>query len=244
MRQSNLYIIVYAAILTAVCGGLLAFASISLKDKQEANVALEQKSNILATVTEVPEGPKVEELYAKRIRGFVIDFKGDVVPNLDPAKMVAAVEYKKQPDQRLLPVYEFISDTDPNKVEAVVLPVFGFGLWNNIWGFVALDSDFNTVRGVKFAHTGETPGLGARIESAEIQDRYKGKKIFDPNDVLVSITMMKGEGTNYSGEHHKVDGMSGATLTAKGVNNMLQDYFSCYKTYLEKNRKNLAQVNL
>lgn len=244
MRQSNLYIVIYAAILTAVCGGLLAFASISLKDKQDANVALEQKSNILATVISVPEGARVEELYAKRIRGFVIDFKGDVVPNLDPSKVVAAVEYKKGVDQRLLPVYEFISESDPNKVEAVVLPVFGFGLWNNIWGFVALDSDFNTVRGVKFAHAGETPGLGARIESAEIQDRYKGKKIFDENSVLVSIVMMKGEGTNYSGEHHKVDGMSGATLTAKGVNNMLQDYFSCYKTYLEKNRKNLAQANL
>jgi Na+-transporting NADH:ubiquinone oxidoreductase subunit C len=242
VRQSNLYIIIYSAVLTIVCAGLLAFASISLKDRQEANIAMEQKSNILSTVTTIPEGTDINDLYARRIRGFVIDFKGDVVPNVDPGKIVVASEYKKKPEERVLPVYEFISETDPNKVEAVVLPVFGFGLWNNIWGFVALEADFNEVRGVKFAHAGETPGLGARIESAEIQDRYKGKRVFDENDVLVSIIMMKGEGTNYSGEHHKVDGMSGATLTAKGVNNMLQDYFSCYKTYLSKNRKNVAQL--
>lgn len=241
MRQSNLYIIIYSALLTVACGGLLAFASISLKDRQDANVALEQKGNILSTVTTLPEGTDVQQFYNKRIRGFVVDARGEVVPNLEPSKVVVAAEYKKKPDQRVLPVYEFVSETDPNKVEAVVVPVYGYGLWNNIWGFVALESDFNTVRGIKFSHVGETPGLGARIETAEIQDRYKGKKIFDQGNVLVSIIMMKGEGMNYADEHHKVDGMSGATLTAKGVNNMLQEYFSCYKTYLDKNRKNIAQ---
>ena len=120
-------------------------------------------------------------------------------------------------------------------MEAVVLPVFGYGLWNNVWGFVALESDFNTVRGVKFAHAGETPGLGARIESEEIQGRYKQKVIFENSDV-VSIVMQKGEGKDYSSDKHKVDGMSSATLTAKGVNNMLLDYFTCYKNYLMKNQ--------
>ena len=119
---------------------------------------------------------------------------------------------------------------------STVLPVYGFGLWNNIWGFVALKSDFNTVQGAKFQHAGETPGLGARIESEEIQSRYADKKVFESGQV-VSIYMQKGEGSNdYSSDSHKVDGMSGATLTGKGVNNMLQDYLSCYEKYLLKNQ--------
>jgi len=233
VRQSNLYIILYSAGLTIFCGAVLAFASISLKDKQDVNIALEQKGNILATVTTLEEGANVELLYAKRIRGFVIDYNGNEVPNIEPSKVAVASEYKKKPEDRLLPVYEFVNESDSSKVEAVVLPLFGYGLWNNVWGFVALGSDFNTVRGVKFAHAGETPGLGARIESEEIQVRYRGKKVFE-NDNLVSIVMMKGEGKNYSDDYHKVDGMSGATLTAKGINNMMKDYFGCYAKYLKK----------
>jgi Na+-transporting NADH:ubiquinone oxidoreductase subunit C len=242
VRQSNTYIIVYSAILTVVCAGVLAFASISLKDRQDANIALEQKTNILSTVMPISEGADIPVLYAKRIKGFVIDYNGNVVPNIEPAKITVASEYKKKAEERVLPVYEFLNEADPTKVEAVVLPVYGYGLWNNIWGFVALESDFNTLRGVKFAHAGETPGLGARIETDEIQKRYIGKKVFDGSTTLVSIMMMKGEGMNYADDHHKVDGMSGATLTGKGVNNMLLDYFSCYKTYLVKNKQNTASL--
>ena len=121
--------------------------------------------------------------------------------------------------------YEFKNESDSTKIDYVVLPVYGFGLWNDIWGFVALESDMNTIRGVKFDHKGETPGLGARIASdEEVQARYKGKSIYEDSK-LVSVTMMKGEGNDYGSDPHKVDGMSGATLTAKGVNNMFRGLF-------------------
>jgi len=233
VQQSNFYIIFYAVALTVVCGSLLAIAAEGLKDRQQANIALEQKSNILATVMELQEDDNIEQLYAKKVRAFVIDFEGNKLEELNPAAINVGAEYKKAPKDRLLPVYEFRSETDPNVVEFVVLPVFGYGLWNNIWGFVALESDLNTLKGVKFQHTGETPGLGARITEAEVQARYVGKTIFEGQEIL-SIEMMKGEGNDYSNETHKVDGMSGATLTAKGVNNMLLDYFQCYKNYLSK----------
>jgi Na+-transporting NADH:ubiquinone oxidoreductase subunit C len=106
-------------------------------------------------------------------------------------------------------------------------------VWDNNWGFVALQEDMNTIQGVSFQHKGETPGLGARIDSKEIQDRYKGKSIYD-GATLVAVTMMKGEGVDYSDDLHKVDGMSGATLTAKGVNTMLSGYLSLYENYLKK----------
>jgi Na+-transporting NADH:ubiquinone oxidoreductase subunit C len=167
----------------------------------------------------------------------VIDYQGNVQEGVEASKIEIAKEYKKKPEERILPVYEFKSEADSNKVENVVLPVYGYGLWNNIWGFVALKSDLNTIQGVTFAHAGETPGLGARITSEEIQERYKGKSIFEAN-ALVSVMMMKGEGLDYSNDPHHVDGMSGATLTGKGVNNMLKDYLTCYENYIKKGKKN------
>ncbi|MDH5608527.1 MAG: FMN-binding protein, partial [Cyclobacteriaceae bacterium] len=107
------------------------------------------------------------------------------------------------------------------------------GLWDWISGFIAVDKDLNTVRGIAFDHKGETPGLGARITDEKVQARYVGKKIFDESGNVISITMVKGEG-NTNLTDHQVDGMSGATLTAKGVNKMLAEYLGCYSAYLSK----------
>ena len=233
MRQSNLYIILYSAAITVVCGGLLAFAAVSLKDKQDANIAMEQKKNILSSVLTLKEGDNIDEIYRKQVKAFVIDYDGNVKNGLKPEQVIVAIEYKKAPKDRLLPVYEFRSEVDSAKVEFAVMPLYGYGLWNNIWGFLAVKSDFNTVQGVKFQHAGETPGLGARIESEEVQERFKGKSIFD-NGTLAPIVIQKGEGHEYPDSPHKVDGMSGATLTGKGVNNMLKDYLACYENYLKK----------
>lgn len=237
MRQSNSYIVIYSAILTVVCGGLLALAAQGLKEAQDKNIALERRQNILSTVMTLEKGDNVDEIYNKRVNPLVIDYNGNVKEGIKPADVDLAAEYKKSPRERLLPVYEFKSESDPDRVENIVMPVFGYGLWNNIWGFVALESDFNTIAGVKFQHAGETPGLGARIQEEDIQDRYKGKKIYEAGN-LVSVVMMKGEGGDYNDDSHKVDGMSGATLTGKGVNNMLTDYLACYNKYIKNKTKN------
>jgi Na+-transporting NADH:ubiquinone oxidoreductase subunit C len=236
VRQSNLYIVLYAAAITIVCGGALAIASQSLKPLQDANIELERKKNILSTVMELKEGDNVEQLYATRVKESVIDFQGNVKAGMKASSVIIAEQYKLKPEERLLPIYEFLNQADTSKIENAVMPVYGYGLWNNIWGFVALQSDLNTVQGVKFEHASETPGLGARITSDDIQVRYKGKKVFD-GETISSVVMQKGEGMDYSADPHKVDGMSGATLTGKGVNNMLKDYFACYQNYLKKNKK-------
>lgn len=239
MRQSNGYIVFYAAVLTIVCGGILAFASQSLKPLQDANVELERKRNILATVMEIKKGDDINAIYAAKVKENVIDFQGNVKEGIKAVDVDVVKEYKKLPADRLLPVYEFRNEADPSKIDNVVLPTYGFGLWKDISGFMALKSDLNTIQGVSLQHLGETPGLGARIATEEIQDRYKGKSIFD-GDVLKSVVMQKGEGNDYSSDPHKVDGMSGATLTAKGVNNMFTDYLECYKSYLKKNQQNIS----
>jgi Na+-transporting NADH:ubiquinone oxidoreductase subunit C len=115
--------------------------------------------------------------------------------------------------------------------------MFGNGLWDWISGYMALDADLNTIRGIAFDHKQETPGLGARITSDVVQNRYVGKKIYGDGGELVSVTMVKGEGNSGLGQH-KVDGLSGATMTANGVNTMLEHYLSCYKTYIEQRKSN------
>ncbi|MFZ6001219.1 MAG: NADH:ubiquinone reductase (Na(+)-transporting) subunit C, partial [Bacteroidota bacterium] len=112
MRQSNAYIIIYSAVLTIACGGILAFASISLKDAQDANIALEQKKNILSTVMPLKDEDNVTDIYQRRVKGIVIDFNGNVKQGIKPEQVVVAAEYKKAPQDRILPVYEFRSEAD------------------------------------------------------------------------------------------------------------------------------------
>ncbi|QHT70077.1 NADH:ubiquinone reductase (Na(+)-transporting) subunit C [Rhodocytophaga rosea] len=243
MRQSNLYIILYTAGLTVLCGVLLAVAAEGLKPQQQANIALEQKRNILTTVLTLDENANITELYEKRVKAYVVKPDGSVDEGKKVEEISIVDEYKKPADQRLLPIYEVVSESDPNKAEFYVLPVYGYGLWNNIWGFVSLKSDLSTINGVSYAHAGETPGLGARITTEEIQQRYTGKKIFEGSN-LVSVQMMKGEGNDYSDSPHKVDGMSGATLTAKGINNMLMDYFKSYENFFKAKMNNKQAINL
>ncbi len=120
--------------------------------------------------------------------------------------------------------------------------MFGNGLWDWISGFIALNKDLNEIVGVAFDHKAETPGLGARISSDEIQDRYKGKKIFNELGDLVSIKMLKKE-NNKMLTLHEVDGMSGATITANGLNDMLKNYLDCYLPFIKKNKNQILLSN-
>ena len=95
MRQSNSYIIIYAGVLTIVCGGLLALASEGLKEKQQFNIDMEQKKNILSTVIAIEEGVDINQLYAKRVKAFVVDFQGNVKEGMQPKDVNLAAEYKK-----------------------------------------------------------------------------------------------------------------------------------------------------
>jgi Na+-transporting NADH:ubiquinone oxidoreductase subunit C len=240
MKQSNTYVLLYTIAVTSICGALLAVAAIGLKPRQDANIAFEKRQNILATVMKIEDKSKVDEIYKKRVKAYVLDYNGEIVKNQEAEKIDIAAEYKKEKSKRLLPIYEIVDEKDPQKTDFYVIPVYGFGLWDNIWGFISLKGDFNTINGVKFKHKAETPGLGARIESNEVQSRFEGKQIFDKGGRLVAVKMMKGEhgggksSVDYYKENaHQVDGMSGATLTGAGVNNMMNDYLQCYEKFIK-----------
>lgn len=251
-QQSNTYIIVFSAITTIVLGGMLAMANQLLKPRQQKSIELDTKRQILNAVTDLKgkKGKEILDFYNQTIDGIVIDINGKKIEDGDNGepikadKVNVAGNYKKPPEERVYPVFVYHKPGDADAVESYIIPVYGNGLWGNIWGFVALDTDLNTVKGASFDHESETPGLGARISSEEIESRFKGKKVFDESGQLKSVVMLKGERNPESmiDEHH-VDGMSGATLTSVGLNNMLQNYFKYYSAFLKKaSKKNVAAL--
>ena len=246
-KQSDLYVIFYTVALTIICGSLLGLASQVLKPFKVANEELDLKKNILiATIgSEISSKPKeeVEKLYKDLVKAeYVVNANGEVVEGMTPDDVIVLEEYsnnKQNPEKRLLPVYEVASTENPEQTAYYVFPMYGFGLWDFIWGYVALQADFSTIQGTVFAHRGETAGLGARIADRDIQERYVGKEIYNGGDLL-SVEMQKGEGISYDEEKHKVDGMSGATLTGKGINNMFKEYFGAYEPFINNKKSQLS----
>ena len=239
MRQSNGYVILFTAIMTVVVGGLLSLTSQVLAPAQKISIELDTKTQILGAVQELKEGDDILAIYKKRINSLAVDVNGnEITTNAKGGPMVAEEvnilkNYKKDSKDRTYPVFMYMNEQDSTKVDAYILPIYGAGLWDKIWGFAALDSNLETIVGVAFDHKAETPGLGARIKDAEVRDRYVGKKIFDASGAMMSVSMVKGEG-NANLSDHQVDGMSGATLTGKGVNKMMKQYLESYQAYFEK----------
>ena len=240
MQQSNAYIIVFSIITTVILGGLLAAASVGLGPLQKEQVELDTKKSILSAVIEIQEGDDVLLIYKEQIESLVVDFQGNVVEQdaegnpLIAENVSIEQNYKMDPESRLYPVFRFKAKGS-DEVEAYILPIFGAGLWDVIWGYVALDKDLNTIKGVVFDHRGETPGLGARIAEKDIQGRFIEKQVYDANGTLISVSMLKGEGNPAESlGPHSVDGLAGATITARGVNDMIKNYLEYYRNYLDK----------
>ena len=236
MRQSNGYVILFAIGMTVILGGLLAFANQGLKAKQQEQIALDTQKQILSAVMTIEETTPVADIYAKQISSYVVNAEGKKVEGVVAEKVNTKKEFKKkEANEKNLPVYEFKNAN--GQVEAYIVPVFGKGLWDDVYGYIALETDLITLKGASFGHAGETPGLGARITDKEIQDRFVGKKILGADGNVASVSFIKGEAVQTSFTEHEVDGLSGATMTTKGVNVMLADYFGFYNTYFNTLRK-------
>jgi Na+-transporting NADH:ubiquinone oxidoreductase subunit C len=244
VQQSNTYIIIFSVVLTVVCGLLLSGSSQLLGPTQQKAIELDTKKQILGAVISADEigamSPEdITAYYESHIASIVVNIEGEEVTELEGTALSAetvdiAGNYKMAPEERLYPVFIYHEEGNPENVSAYILPLYGAGLWNTIWGYMALQSDLNTIEGVTFSHAGETPGLGARITEEGVQQRYHGKKIWSENGELESVVMMKGEGRDYSNDPHKVDGISGSTITSVGVNNMLKNYLGYYEAYINK----------
>jgi len=231
-RNGNTYTFLYAAIMVVLVAAVLASVSMALKPRQKRNFEIEKKKNILASVNIESDAATAENIYSEKILNeYVVNVKGDQVDG-DAFNTNLKKERAKAAEEMVLPIFEFQTD-DGLKY---VLPLRGSGLWGPVWGFVSLNDDMNTIYGANFDHEGETPGLGAEISTVAFEKEFIGKKLFDNSGKLVSILVAKvGQGQNVS-EENKVDGISGGTITSKGLEKMLLDDFTSYQEFLNKKR--------
>ena len=231
--HKNSYVFFFAAVVTVTCSILLAAAANLLRDRQQENIALDIRKNILASAelgSAEMTRQEILSLYDKYIRSKVINLDGEEVP----AKTVEQINPKKDLD--LLPLYYA---EENGEIMAYIIPISGKGLWSTIYGYLALEEDLNTVKGITFYKHGETPGLGGEIEKEWFTNNFKGKKIYSPDGDLVSINVIKGKVQTLIPEaeaYHYVDGISGSTLTGKGLNNFLKKDLETYNSFFEKVR--------
>ena len=223
-KNSNAYILIFTTVIVVIVALLLSVTSGALKDRQNDNVKLDTKKQILSSLpaVDLTQGDAAET-YARTIKHYyLLDAAGTVVRTLDP---VIDFDVKAAEDQ--LPLY--VADVDG--ATKYIIPLHGAGLWGAIWGYIALNDDKNTVYGVYFSHAGETPGLGANIATPKFQQQFEGKHIMR-DGAFVSIGVMKA-GQVADGQE-QVDAISGGTITSKGVDTMLQSCIGAYEPFLRQ----------
>ena len=229
--------------MTALVAVVLAGMNTLLKATHDKNEAVYNKRAILSAVNDfLPknvdelEDNEVEDIFSKinqtvvKVDGSIVSqeeviaagYKEGTASSIDMGK-----ERKKDVDEQILPAYVFNGD-DGKKY--YIVTVRGKGLWDEIWGNIALESDLNTIAGVAFDHTGETPGLGAEIkDNKDFYTQFKGKKIYEDGKFR-SVFVRKGGAKD---PVYEVDGISGATITADGVTEMLDRGLRYYEPYFK-----------
>lgn len=231
-KQSNVYTVIYAAVMVVVVAAVLAFTALALKPAQTRNVEIDKMKQILSSVNIISDAKDAKDLYDKYIvDSYVIDEQGLPVPG-EAFDVDVAVQVKRPAGERKLPI--FVCRLDDGS-EKYIVPMYGAGLWGPIWGYVSVDAGGDTIYGAYFAHQGETPGLGAEIEKPGFTDQFRGKRLFIDGTFKPVAVEKKGQkpldGADY------VDAISGGTITSKGVQSMLQNCLAPYQKFLESLKK-------
>lgn len=238
---SNTYIFVFSLVMVTIVAVLLSFVSMQLKPRQQMNIEIERKQDILRSVGKAEQAGEVsdkntyinEEFGQYITDSYVIDYEGEKV-DADAFEVTLKLEeeVRKAQEERNYPVFIY-SD---NGQRRYVVPVRGKGLWGPIWGYVAFQEDMNTISGAVFDHQGETPGLGSEINTSWFQAPFSGKTIFDEQGNFVSIEVVKGGAD--PADPHGVDAISGGTITSKGLEAMLADCLAGYVNHFQQTANN------
>ncbi len=247
-----------ALILCVVCSVLVSTAAVALSTKQEVNKELDKKKNVLFAAgykDEIDAGKAVDDIFAERIEEVLIDLStGEPATEEQLAEAgiadVAKYDQKKAAKDPAMqtPVNPAgalpgISQREPfawvykiveeGKAQGFIFPVYGKGLWSTLYGFIAVESDCETVRGITFYSHAETPGLGGEVDNQGWKDSWKEKHVYG-EDGEVALSVVKGKA---SGET-QIDGLSGATITSKGVDNLVKYWLgpTAFGQYLDKQK--------
>jgi len=239
-RESNSYTFLFVGVMIVGIASILAYTSQTLKPLQKENIKKEKMQNILSTVGVNVSPDEAEKLYNQYIvEELSLRNDGSVNESLNPfSEINLAKELKKDYSNQHFPLY--VAEIDSEKF--YIIELRGVGLWDAIWGYMSLKSDFNTINGVSFDHKGETAGLGAEITKDWFKDSFVNEKVFNENGDLVGITVLKGNNdpNNTDKDDHEVDAISGSTITGDGVTYMIMERLNNYLPYVEK--LNIAQL--
>jgi Na+-transporting NADH:ubiquinone oxidoreductase subunit C len=251
MRNNDtiLKTLIVAVTLCLVCSAVISSVAVGLRDLQEANKKLDQQTKILAAAQLLDETKTVQELFTS-IEAKIVNLETGEYNNIidvglfDEASFsrdeATSMQLSSKQDIAIIKRREnyqkiYLHSQD-EKLTAVILPVRGYGLWGTLYGYLAVEPDFQTVIGLEFFQHKETPGLGAEVDNPKWKSQWKGKKIFsDKGDVMLSV--IKGSVKNNSpNAPYQVDGLSGATITSKGVSNLLSFWLGDlgYKPYMQR----------
>lgn len=229
---SKTFVVAFA--LCIVCSIVVSSASVVLRPAQEANKLLDLKTNILASAGLLKEGIDVETQF-EQISVKVVDMETGRYSNaVDPAtydqrkaSSDPALSVALEPAQDLAKIKRRVNYATvyilegAEGLEKVILPIKGYGLWSTMYGFIALEKDLQTVAGIGFYEHGETPGLGGEIDNKNWKSSWIGKQAFAADELV--LTVIKGKvDMNRDGSNYQIDGLAGATLTTKGVDNLVQ----------------------
>jgi len=259
--------LIIAAILCIVCSLGVSFAAVSLRGRQEANAALDQQKNILdATGLAIGEygiaaqdldGQQIETLN-KWISAKLVDMdtgKYNEELDIDNYDLKDAAQKKslsvpieepefnpgEQRRPKVMKVF-FVKRPGSEKIQQVVLPVYGKGLWGTLWGYLAIKNDLKTVQGITFYEHKETPGLGGEVDNPNWKSQWEGRKLYDENGKPASLVY---KGLAPTTDPYAVDGLSGATITSRGVTNLIRYWVSedGYAPFLEKLAAEIGDEN-
>lgn len=254
-RNYPTYTIAFSAAVCVVCAVLVSSAAVSLRDRQTTNAELDRKRNVLraAGVMREDETVPADEV-ERRFASFeivAVDLRtGDEDAAFDPAgydpRRAQANPATSLPAPRndaqimRIPHHALVyKKLDENgRLELLVLPIEGKGLWSTMYGFLALGPDLRTVRGLAYYQHGETPGLGGEVDNPRWKALWPGREVFDPQGEP-RIEVVRGSAGPVESDPHRVDGLSGATITSRGVTAMLRFWLGehGYGRYLERLRK-------
>ncbi|MDP4665674.1 MAG: NADH:ubiquinone reductase (Na(+)-transporting) subunit C [Flavobacteriales bacterium] len=255
----------FAIVMVVVVGSILAFLSISLKDLQNKNAADKKMMDILGAIQVDATRANAADMFEKYVKERIaIDFDGNVLRTangkVDPKdkKDPFNIDTKKDYKNEIKRVVKTSSDEaayassmeelglefavyrcEVDNKAYFVVPMVGTGLWGPIWGYVSVEDDMETIYGAKFDHQGETPGLGAEIKESDFQKQFVSKKL---NTANTNDPMFVVKKAGQPDGDYKVDGITGGTITSKGVEEMMDRTFDIYTDYFKTVNQKTSQL--
>lgn len=255
MQRGAVYSIVFAAVVCLVCAVFVSASAVSLKTRQDENAFLDKQRNVLIAAGLAKEGEVLttEEIQDRfgPIESVIVDLEtGEELPDVDASTFDQRAESLDPKTSReapanpagvqRLPHHALVYRLEDNdELELVILPIEGKGLWSTLYGFIALDADLETIRGITFYEQKETAGLGGEVDNPKWKALWPGRRAFDETTGEPKIDVIRGRAGPPDEDPYRVDGLAGATMTSRGVGNLVRFWLGDegFAPYLDALRK-------